>query len=1323
MSNNTNYGLGSLQKNSGKNNSAFGAYTAYNNLAANNNTAVGSNSAFFNTTGLNNTSVGAGSMCNNTTGSLNTAVGSSALEGPTGSAGNQNTAIGAQSLYTNQGSLNTAIGTYSALGVTGGNYNTFLGANSSTLNNANYNYSTAIGYNAKIYESNQIMMGGTGPAGYPDVIIPGNAYLPNFTTATSETQLVPKSYVDLVAGGLKATQACICATTTNIDLSLSTAPSASSTDGFDLSTLTDGSYYILVVNQGGSSNTLTSNIDNGVYILDKTGTFYTWSRPPSDEPMSIGKSAVGAFSFVKYGNTYAKTGLVQINDPAIVGTDQLLYQLVYQLGVDTGQGLNSTTVGTNTYINVDSSLNFINFLDSTSGVTNATGTLALGTKSTSTIIGNLTQMSTTTSGYKIDTLDRINQQLGSDPSWNAVNGYYGLAKDAYPLPNPYSSGVKAVSTWTTRTTNDNEWSNIAWAPELRLFAAVSRSGNTTGVMTSPDGINWTTRTTNTNQWRGICWSPELGIFVATAISGSQNRVMTSTNGTTWNVVTLPSSAYNNEWFSVTWSPQLRIFVAVARTGTDRVMTSSNGTNWNLQTLTGSSATIEYICVTWAAELGLFCAVGVTSPFIATSPDGITWTSRTASAFLGWVNVTWSPELGLFVAASQSTPASNNIMTSPDGINWTSRTTPTTSSLLSTCWAAELGLFVCVGNNTILTSPDGITWTQRTSPANNQWFMITWAPELGICAAVSNTGSSNRAMTSSLAGRPPTSYNVFDSSFNNIDQNGNWTFGKTEVSTSLGTSPTASFGVRDSTTNNSAILFLPNCTQGNYNPGIKSNDKVIVTTGASKDLFITENDSVNVGVRIASSGVTVGYGGTTNGGIPNNKVICDSSGVNISTPNSSILCSGSTVSLSGIETITSNLGVSATATLQLLRSTGSSNTLKFVLNPDTGNYNPLVQAGDMTITAEPNGAGILTLTANSTTTNGVRLTPTTALIGAGGTGTTPTAALSFSGTTITPTGKFATLDVSGNTFLASSSGNVGIGTTTPSYKLEVNGNIKGSYLYLPGQSVAMNSLTDQGTYINWNSDGGSGYTDFVSSRGGSSLGGFRFYYQNPGSRPPIIQNYNNPIFTIDISGNTITPGKAAIGKNTANYSLDVSGVGRFGTYSGSYTTPFDPQLVVSGDTTGNYANDNGQIMITGTSNPQKRLGIQFDTTNNNVKFQAALAGTPTTYPICLNPVGGNVGIGNTNPSTTLDVTGTATISTSINTPLVQNSGGTIEINGSQINLDATTIDFQNTSTTTSTSNFTANIRTTSSGVSTTNFLKCKLNGADIWIPYFTTNPSV
>jgi hypothetical protein len=405
MSNNTNYGLGSLQKNSGTNNTGIGAYASYNNLDGYNNTSVGSNSSFFNTTGSNNTSMGAGSMCNNTTGSLNTAVGSSALEGLTGPVGDQNTAIGVQSLYTNQGTQNTAIGAYAALGVIGGNYNTFLGANSSTLNDANYNYSTALGYNAKIDASNQIMMGGTGPSGYPNVIIPGNAYLPNFTTATSNDQIVPKSYVDLVAGGLKPTQACICATTENIDLSLNTAPSVSSTDGFDLSTLSDGTYNILVVNQDGSSNTLTSSVGNGVYKLNKNGSLYTWSRPPSNEPMCIGFDATGAFSLVKFGNTYSKQGLVQINNPGTVGTNALRYETVFQLGYELGQGLNATTVGLNVYINVDSSLNFINFLDSTTGVTGASGTLALGTNSTNTVIGP-------TGGNPIQIQSQIEAQKG-----------------------------------------------------------------------------------------------------------------------------------------------------------------------------------------------------------------------------------------------------------------------------------------------------------------------------------------------------------------------------------------------------------------------------------------------------------------------------------------------------------------------------------------------------------------------------------------------------------------------------------------------------------------------------------------------------------------------------------------------------------------------------------------------------------------------------------------------------------------------------------------------------------------------------------------------
>jgi hypothetical protein len=60
------------------------------------------------------------------------------------------------------------------------------------------------------------------------------------------------------------------------------------------------------------------------------------------------------------------------------------------------------------------------------------------------------------------------------------------------------------------------------------------------------------------------------------------------------------------------------------------------------------------------------------------------------------------------------------------------------------------------------------------------YQICWSPELGIFAAC---GDGSQVLTSSLKGRPPTSYNVFDSNFNSIDESGNWTFSKI-------TSPTA-----------------------------------------------------------------------------------------------------------------------------------------------------------------------------------------------------------------------------------------------------------------------------------------------------------------------------------------------------------------------------------------------------------------------------------------------------------------------------------------------------------------------------------------------------
>ena len=122
-----------------------------------------------------------------------------------------------------------------------------------------------------------------------------------------------------------------------------------------------------------------------------------------------------------------------------------------------------------------------------------------------------------------------------------------------------------ANTFTTRVTNNNNWRNVVWAPELGLFVAVADSGTGNRVMTSPDGINWNTRTTPVdNTWNSITWAPELGLFVAVATSGTGDRVMTSPDGITW---TSRTSPVDNDWTSVCWSPKLGLFVAVAETGT------------------------------------------------------------------------------------------------------------------------------------------------------------------------------------------------------------------------------------------------------------------------------------------------------------------------------------------------------------------------------------------------------------------------------------------------------------------------------------------------------------------------------------------------------------------------------------------------------------------------------------------------------------------------------------------------------------------------------------------------------------------------------------
>lgn len=218
----------------------------------------------------------------------------------------------------------------------------------------------------------------------------------------------------------------------------------------------------------------------------------------------------------------------------------------------------------------------------------------------------------------------------------------------------------------------------------------------TGPATSPDGVTWTTRNGGTNAF-------------------------------------IYDVAYNGS--------NLHVGVSQASAGiTPRSCRSSDGgVTWTGNTvITGFAADEHAFGVAYGASL--FVACGVAGK-ISTTPDGVTWTSRTSNTTQYLSDVAFNGS-NLFVAVG----AGGAVVTSPDGITWTSRTSNTTQVLNSVTYGA--GLWVAVGNSgAIVTSPDGITWTVRTVAglAGNTLTSVSYA-------------NSTFVITSSTAGSLATSSN-------------------------------------------------------------------------------------------------------------------------------------------------------------------------------------------------------------------------------------------------------------------------------------------------------------------------------------------------------------------------------------------------------------------------------------------------------------------------------------------------------------------------------------------------------------------------------------
>lgn len=148
----------------------------------------------------------------------------------------------------------------------------------------------------------------------------------------------------------------------------------------------------------------------------------------------------------------------------------------------------------------------------------------------------------------------------------------------------------------------------------------------------------------------------------------------------------------------------------ASTNAAKIATSADGISWTTRTAPGGVQGLQAV----AANSSLFVAVGgISTGYIITSPDGITWTSRTSpfAAAVTPISVVWGSAFSLWVIGT----ADGKIATSPDGITWTTRTSPFGGTDGLYAIAAGAGVVVLASTlGPIASSNDGITWTLRTA---------------------------------------------------------------------------------------------------------------------------------------------------------------------------------------------------------------------------------------------------------------------------------------------------------------------------------------------------------------------------------------------------------------------------------------------------------------------------------------------------------------------------------------------------------------------------------------------------------------------------------
>ena len=211
--------------------------------------------------------------------------------------------------------------------------------------------------------------------------------------------------------------------------------------------------------------------------------------------------------------------------------------------------------------------------------------------------------------------------------------------------------------------------------------------------------------------------------------------------------------------------------------------------------------------------------------------------------------------------------------------------------------------------------------------------------------------------------------------------------------------------------------------------------------------------------------------------------------------------------------------------------------------------------------------------------------------------------------------------SGDLMTLTSTGTLGIGTTSPGSSLHISTNSPGSN----SNSLLLDNSNSRIALQNWS------YT-------GNSKGTLRLSQNAYWDAAGTTTLYNTALSAWSIEMGTNTDSLLVYRFNTAGSSsipFCIASSGNVGINTGSPSY----LLNIQQDNTGAYPGDTttGQLIISGATDSTKRFGFQLDTVRNYGHIQVIKAGT-SNYPLILNGLGGSVGINTTSPSEALSVNG-------------------------------------------------------------------------------------